>query len=128
MLYHAFIAITLLFSLFAVELKDLQRTEDWEVRLGEADRLTQEQQFDAAHEAYLQLAEAADHFSFPLMLKAKCRNNHGAMLHLNGKYAEAEAKCIGKWGDTRKRKRPIELRLSFVRRLSKRINSALLAL
>ena len=51
MLYLAFIAITVLFSLFAVELKDLQRTEDWEVFLNKAGRLT----------------------------KAKCRNNHGAI-------------------------------------------------
>ena len=79
MLSLAFIAITVLFPLFAVELKDLQRTEDWEVFLNKAGRLTIAQKFDAAHEAYLQLAEAADHFSFSLMLKAKCRNNHGAI-------------------------------------------------
>ena len=79
MRYLAFIAITALFPLFAVELKDVQRTEDWEVFLNKAGRLTKERQFDAAHEAFLQLSEAPDHFSFPLMLKAKCRNNHGAI-------------------------------------------------
>ena len=51
MLSLAFIAITVLFPLFAVELKDLQRTEDWEVVFNKAGRLT----------------------------KAKCRNNHGAI-------------------------------------------------
>ena len=51
MLNLAFIAITVLFPLFAVELKDVQRTEDWEVFLNKAGRLT----------------------------KVKCRNNHGAI-------------------------------------------------
>jgi tetratricopeptide (TPR) repeat protein len=92
MRYLVLLALTVLFPLFAVELKELQRTEDWELLLGKASQLTREQKFDNANEIYLSLTEAADHFSFPLILKAKCRNNHGAMLHLSGRYSEAERK------------------------------------
>jgi len=90
MRYPTLIALTVYFPLFAVELKELQRSEDWEILLAQAGRLTKEQKFDEAQAAFLRLAEAADQFNFPLLLKAKCRNNHGAMLHLSGKYAEAE--------------------------------------
>ena len=92
MRYLVLLALTVLFPLLAVELKDIQRTEDWEMLLGQATQLAKEQKFDTAHETFLQLTEAADQFNFPLALKAKCRNNHGAMLHMSGRYAEAEPK------------------------------------
>ncbi|MBI2689731.1 MAG: tetratricopeptide repeat protein [Acidobacteria bacterium] len=76
----------------ALEIKDIQRTEDWEVHLARAGQITREQKFDEAHVLYQTLTAAANEFGFPLVLKAKCVNNHGSMLHLSGRYPEAERK------------------------------------
>ena len=86
------LASAAILPLAAMEMNEVQRTEDWELQLTHAGRLAKEQQFDDAHALYQTLSAAADKFGFPLLLKAKCLNNHGALLYLSGKYAEAEAK------------------------------------
>ena len=79
MLNLAFIAITVLFPLFAVELKDLQRTEDWEVRLGEAELKYKE----AARYWMSATGEESDEHSTTL-------NNLGEVYRQMGRYPEAE--------------------------------------
>ena len=80
--------------LLAVELNDLQRSEDWEVALARATDLAKVQKFAESDSLFQLLTRAADDFRFPLLLKAKCKNNHGAMLMQNGKYPDAEAKYL----------------------------------
>ncbi len=90
---HAALVAFLMFArLSGVEWKDLQRSEDWELQLTEANRLAKAQQFDAAESLYSTLTEAAYKFDFPLLLKAKCLNNHASLLHQRGQFAGAEKK------------------------------------
>src|SRR5260221_9955043 len=73
-------------------LEELKRVEDWEVELTRAGRLAAQRDFAAAGAAYQALAQAAAKFQFPLPLQAKCLNNFAAMLHVAGRYPEAEEK------------------------------------
>lgn len=78
--------------LHGVDIADLKRSEDWEVQLAKASALAREQKFDEASSLFEILVSAAEEHQFPLPLKAKCLNNHGAMLHLHGNYSAAEDK------------------------------------
>lgn len=74
----------------ALEISELRRTEDWEAHLSRADALTKEHKYQEAGALFALLNTAADEHDYPLILKAKCRNNFGAMLHRGGRYREAE--------------------------------------
>ena len=76
--------------LMAAELEEWRRSEDWEVALGRAGEMARARRFAEAGELFQQLAEAAERYQFPLLMKAKCVNNYGAMLMANGQFAEAE--------------------------------------
>lgn len=88
--YLAILAFLGTASLFAVELAELKRSEDWETHLSEAARLARDQKFAPAEALYRTLIAAAREFSFPLLLQAKCRHNYAAMLSASGRYVEAE--------------------------------------
>ena len=76
--------------LMAAELEEWRRSEDWEVALGRAGEMARARRFAEAGELFQQLTEAAERYQFPLLMKAKCVNNYGAMLMANGQFAEAE--------------------------------------
>ena len=76
--------------LMAAELEEWRRSEDWEVALGQAGEMARARRFAEAGELFQHLAEAAERYQFPLLMKAKCVNNYGAMLMANGQFAEAE--------------------------------------
>jgi len=86
----AVIFVLIAFEGLAIELHELRRTEDWEMHLAKAAQLAREQKFEEAQTLYTHLTKAAQEFDFPLLLKAKVRNNHGAMLTASGRFADAE--------------------------------------
>ena len=86
----AVVFLLITFETRALDLQELRRTEDWEMHLTNAAQLAHAQKFDEAQSLYTLLTQAAQEFDFPLLLKAKVRNNHGAMLNATGRFAEAE--------------------------------------
>ena len=76
--------------LMAAELEEWRRSEDWEVALGRAGEMARARRFTEAGELFQNLTAAADRFQFPLLMRAKCLNNYGAMLMASGNLPEAE--------------------------------------